>query len=84
MPVGHPYVFFEEMSIKIFCPFSNWVVCFFVVVVENCVSCLYILITDLISGSKSTVCLLAKLDDLKKFIHPGSCGIRPRRRIRNG
>ena len=28
---GHLYVFFGEMSIKNFCPFFDWVVCFFVV-----------------------------------------------------
>ena len=28
---GHMYVFFGEMSIKNFCPFFDWVVCFFVV-----------------------------------------------------
>ena len=27
MPLGHLYVFFGEMSIYIFCPFFDWVVC---------------------------------------------------------
>ena len=53
---GHPYVFFGEMSVKVFCPFFDWVV-FFVVVVElyelfvyfgdkalvNCIICSYFL-----------------------------------------
>ena len=29
--VGYLYIFFVEMSIKVFCPFLNWVVCFFAV-----------------------------------------------------
>ena len=29
MPLGHLYVFFGEMSIQVFCPFVDWVVCFF-------------------------------------------------------
>ena len=37
----YPYVFFEEMSIEVFCLFFNWVVCFFVLL--SCMSCLYIL-----------------------------------------
>ena len=41
VPTGHPYVFFEEMSIKVFCSFSNWVV--FLLLLWNCMSCLYIL-----------------------------------------
>ena len=28
MPISHPYDFFGEMSIQIFCPFFNRVVCF--------------------------------------------------------
>ena len=33
--------FFEEMSIKVFCPFFNWVICFFIFL--ECMNCLYIL-----------------------------------------
>ena len=29
VPIGHPYVFFGEISIQVFCLFSNWIVCFF-------------------------------------------------------
>ena len=29
--VGHPHVFFGEMSVWVFCPFFNWVVEFFTV-----------------------------------------------------
>ena len=29
MSLGHLYVFFVEMSIYVFCPFWDWVVCFF-------------------------------------------------------
>ena len=36
VPVGHLYIFFEEMSIQVFCPFFDWVVCF---VLLNCMSC---------------------------------------------
>ena len=25
---GHLYIFFAEISVKVFCPFFNWVVCF--------------------------------------------------------
>ena len=32
MPTGYIYVFFGEMSIAVFCPFFDWVVCFVVVV----------------------------------------------------
>ena len=28
VPVGHLHVLFEEMSIQVFCPFFEWVVCF--------------------------------------------------------
>ena len=28
MPVGHVYVFFGEMSVHIFCPFHDWILCF--------------------------------------------------------
>ena len=31
MPTGHPCVFCGETSIKVVCPFFDWVVCFFVV-----------------------------------------------------
>ena len=30
MPVGHLYIFFGEMSVKVFCPFFHWTVWFFV------------------------------------------------------
>ena len=29
MPVGDLYILFGKMSIQIFCPLFNWVVCFF-------------------------------------------------------
>ena len=29
MPVGYLTVLFEKMSVQVFCPFFNWVVCFF-------------------------------------------------------
>ena len=29
MFVGNLYIFFGEMSIQVFCPFLDWVVCFF-------------------------------------------------------
>ena len=29
--IGHLYTFFEEMSIQVFCPFFNWIICLFVV-----------------------------------------------------
>ena len=28
VPLGHLYVFFEEMSIQVFCIFFDWIVCF--------------------------------------------------------
>ena len=28
MPVGHPDVFFREVSIHVVCPFLHWVICF--------------------------------------------------------
>ena len=28
LPSGHPYIFFGEMSIQVYCPFFNWVVGF--------------------------------------------------------
>ena len=31
MPIGHLHFFFGEMSIKVLCPFFDWVVHFFVV-----------------------------------------------------
>ena len=34
MPFGHLYVFFGVMSIQVFRPFFDWVVVFFVVVIE--------------------------------------------------
>ena len=30
MPIGHLYIFFGEISIKVFCPFFHWTVWFFV------------------------------------------------------
>ena len=27
VPVGHPDVFFREVSIHVFCPFLHWVIC---------------------------------------------------------
>ena len=41
MPVGHPHIYFREMSIQDFCPFFNWVVGFFLLL--SCISCLHIL-----------------------------------------
>ena len=29
MPIGHLYVFIGNMSIDVFCPFFDWVVCFY-------------------------------------------------------
>ena len=29
MSIGHPYVLFEEVSIQVFCPFFNQIVCSF-------------------------------------------------------
>ena len=40
MPLGHLYVFFAEMSVKVFSPFFDLVVCFLIL---SCLSCLYIL-----------------------------------------
>ena len=39
VPTGHLYVFFREMSIKVLCPFFDWVV----FLLLSCMSCLYIL-----------------------------------------
>ena len=39
MPVGHLYVFFEEVSVEVFCPFFDQVVSLLL----SYVSCLYIL-----------------------------------------
>ena len=41
VPVGHLYVFFGEISISIFCPFFDWVICLFLILC--CMSRLYIL-----------------------------------------
>ena len=38
--VGHLYIFFGEMSIRVFCPFFHWVLAFLLL---SCISCLYIL-----------------------------------------
>ena len=35
MPVGHLYVFFGNMSVQILCPFSNWAVYIFDVVLYD-------------------------------------------------
>ena len=35
MPVGHLNFFFGELSIQIFCPFFNWIVCFLFVEVHE-------------------------------------------------
>ena len=40
MLLGHLYVFFGEMSIQVFCPFLDWVVCFLIL---SCMSGLYIM-----------------------------------------
>ena len=42
MPVSHLYIFFGKLSIQVFCPFFDWVVCccFFIL---SCMSCSYIL-----------------------------------------
>ena len=29
--VGHVYVFFGEISVRVFCPFHDWIACFFAV-----------------------------------------------------
>ena len=29
--VGHVYVFFGEISVHVFCPFHDWIICFFAV-----------------------------------------------------
>ena len=29
-PVGHLYIFFEEMSSQNLCPFFNWIICLFI------------------------------------------------------
>ena len=42
MPAGHLYVFFGEMSIKVFCPFFSWVFCCFFLML-SCISFFYIL-----------------------------------------
>ena len=33
--VGHLYAFFGEMSVHVFCPFLDWVVCFLSVEFEK-------------------------------------------------
>ena len=37
MPVGHLYVFFGEMSISVFCPFFDLVVCFSGIELYECI-----------------------------------------------
>ena len=41
VPVGHPYIFFGEMSIQVFCPYFNWVVVFllFFFLLLSCLNC---------------------------------------------
>ena len=51
----HPYIFFREMSIQVFCLFFNWVVCLLVLFL-TCMSFLYI--------GRLSPCLL---DHLKLF-----------------
>lgn len=60
MPIGHPYVFFEEMSVHIFCLVFYWVACFFIF---SCVTCLYIL------GTKTL--LAASFENI--FSYPVNC-----------
>ena len=38
--IGHLYIFFGELSIQVFCPFSTGLLAFLQL---NCISCLYIL-----------------------------------------
>ena len=33
--IGHLYVFFGEVSVYVFCPFLNWVVCFLGVEIDK-------------------------------------------------
>ena len=42
VPVSCLYVFFGKISIQVFCPFFDWVVCLFVLIL-SCMNCLYIL-----------------------------------------
>ena len=37
---GNLYIFFGEMSVKVFCPFFDWVVCF---LIFSCMNCLNVL-----------------------------------------
>ena len=46
MPLDHLYVFSGEMSISVFNPFLDWVLCFLIL---NCISCLYILVFNPLS-----------------------------------
>ena len=39
--VGHLFVSFGEISVLIFCPVFDWVICLFVLIL-NCMNCLYI------------------------------------------
>ena len=43
MSTGHLYDFFAEMFINVFCPFIDWAVGFFFLLLLSCMSCLYIL-----------------------------------------
>ena len=45
VPLGHLYVFFGEMSIRVFCSFFHWGVS----LTLSCMSCLYILKINLLS-----------------------------------
>ena len=38
--IGHLYIFFGEMSVEIFCPLFNWIVCFLLL---SCRGSLYVL-----------------------------------------
>ena len=65
MFVSHLYVFFGEMSVWVFTPLFDWIVCFLVL---SCMSCLYILeinpllvVSFAIIFSHSEVCLFTLL-----------------------
>ena len=47
MPLGHLYVFFGEMSIRVFCPFFNQAVWGFLIL--SCMSYLYIFVINPLS-----------------------------------
>ena len=69
MPTGHPCVFCGEMSVKVFCPFFEWVVCFLLL---SCKGCLYILeIKPLSVPSLSHICKYFLLFHTLSFRHLG-------------